>query len=120
MKGLVFIVLAVGAVALFAIGGNRVNEPLWNKLKADVPACRQMIDLLTARGIIHSIERSDVTRVEVNDAAWHAAENRWKVASAIYPYCINSPDSGRHSVMVYGRHSGKLLASVTNGDYSAQ
>jgi len=49
---------------------------------------------------------------------WEALDHDTKINQALLVFCAKMPNDGHYTVMIYGKHNGKNMASVVDGNYS--
>jgi hypothetical protein len=79
--------------------------------------CRQNLAQMQALGVKVRDSDNRTAIVEYDERIWGAFEHDDKIRQALLVYCAKMPDSGSYSVMIEGLHNGKLMASVTDGNY---
>lgn len=72
----------------------------------------------TKLGVLQNQSSHDnFTDYDVDEDAWRSLTHNGKVGVAMAAYCDRAGAMGRVSVIFRGLHDGKIMASVTDGEY---
>jgi hypothetical protein len=114
--GVIMFVVAIIAIIGIIAGGQGANRDVVSSLLAKQDQCRTNLRSLQDLGV--GVRRHDGnTDATVDEFIWEALDHDDKIKQALLVYCADMPPSGIYTVYVWGRKSGKILASVTNGNY---
>lgn len=97
--------------------GAPVNAVVQNGLLAKRAECREHLANLLRAGLRVDRDLAGETSAEIEETAWSAIDHDSKVGTALTIYCADMPDDGRYAVFIRGRRNGRILATVSNGNY---
>lgn len=87
------------------------------QLRQKQTQCRENVRALEAMGAARLADVDGSTFAEYDEANWAALDHDDKIRQALLIYCAKMPADGHWSVIIQGRHDGKTMASITDGNY---
>jgi hypothetical protein len=93
------------------------SDHVMSPLRAKREQCRQDAAQLGLLGADET-DSQNMTVEKFDEGEWDDFDQDDKVRQAQLLFCAKMPDSGHYTVLIQGRHSGKTLARVVDGNYA--
>lgn len=101
------------ALGLAGCSNSPVPE-VWAACKAHPDTMGKLVDTLRAQTDLFS---GSAGTYEIDETTWDALEHKTKVLYTAALYCGDANAAGHGTVILRGMHNGKVLASMTDGNY---